>query len=81
MNNSISATITGGEIVIAGTRQDFAYIASICSRLAALSDSDLQTPVNHFHFMPGMRNTSPGSQPLVLQALPETPSTDAQHEV
>jgi hypothetical protein len=81
MGNSICATNEGSEIVIAATREDFAHIASICSRLASLSDSDLQTPSNHFHFMPSMENTSPDSQPLVLRALPDTPKTDVAHKV
>ena len=81
MKNSICATVEGDEIVIAGTREDFAYIASICSRLASLSDTELQTPANHFHFMPSMGNALPGSQPLVLQAVPEASSTEAHDEV
>jgi hypothetical protein len=81
MGNSICATNEGSEIVIAATREDFAYIASICSRLASLSDAELQTPSNHFHFMPSMENISPDSQPLVLQALPDTLKTDAPHKV
>jgi hypothetical protein len=72
MKNSICVTIEGGEIVLAATREDFAYIASVCSRLASLSDTELQTPANHFHIDPSMGNASPRSQPLVLQALPET---------
>jgi hypothetical protein len=61
MKNSICATIKGYEIIIAGTREGFAYIAAVCSRLASLSDAELQTPANHFHFMPSMANTLPGS--------------------
>ena len=81
MKNSIRATIEGDEIVVAATREDFARIASICSRLASLSDAELQTPANHFHLSPSMGNTSPDSQPLVLQALPDTLTTDAPHKV
>ena len=81
MKNSIFATIQGDEIVVAATREDFAHIASICSRLASLSDAELQTPANHFHFGPSTGNASPDSQPLVFQAIPDTLTTDAQHKV
>jgi hypothetical protein len=81
MKNSICVTIEGDEIIIAGTREDFAYIASVCSRLASLSHAELQTPANHFHFMPSMDNTLPGSQSLVLRAVAETSSTNAHDEV
>ena len=81
MKNSICATVEGNEIVIAATRKDFAHIASVCSRLASLSDTELQTPANHFHFMPSMGNTSPRSQSLVLQVVAETSSTHAPDKV
>jgi hypothetical protein len=81
MKNSICATIEGGEIVVAATREDFAYIASVCSRLASLSDTELQTPANHFHFTPGMGNASQRSQPLVLQVVAERSSTHAPDKV
>ena len=81
MKNSICAMTEGDGIIIAATREDFAYIASVCSRLASLSDTELQTPANHFHFMPSMGNASPRSRPLVLQAVSKTSSTDAQDKV
>jgi hypothetical protein len=81
MKSSICATIEGNEIIVAGTREDFAYIASVCSRLASLSDAELQTPANHFHFAPSMSNTLPRSQSLVLQAVAETSSTNAHDKV
>ena len=81
MKNSICATVEGDEIVIAATREDFAYIASVCSRLASLSDTELQTPANHFHFTPSMGNASLRSQSLVLQVVAETSSTHAPDKV
>ena len=81
MKNSICATIQGNKIIIAGTREDFAYIASVCSRLASLSDAELQTLANHFHFMPSMGNALQRSQSLVLQAVAETSSIDAHDKV
>jgi CelD/BcsL family acetyltransferase involved in cellulose biosynthesis len=81
MKNSIYASIEADEIIIAATREAFAHLASVCSRLASLSDAELQTPANHFHFMPSMRNTLPGSRPLVLQAVGETPLADAHQQV
>jgi len=73
--------VEGDEIVIVATREDFAYIASICSRLASLSDTELQTPANHFHFMPSMGNASSRSRPLVLQAVADPSSTHARDKV
>jgi len=81
MNSSIRVSTKGDEISIAGSREDFAFLASVCSRLASLSDAELQTPANHFHLMPGMENASPDSQPLVFQVVPTTSPTDARRKV
>jgi hypothetical protein len=82
MNKSICASTEGSEITIAASREDFAFLASVCSRLASLSDAELETPANHFHLMPGMENTSPDSQPLVFQAIRgASPTTNARRKV
>lgn len=69
MSDSICAIVEGDEIIIAGTREDFAFIASVCSSLASLSDTEIETPANHFHIGPGMGNASRRSKELVLQVV------------
>jgi malonyl CoA-acyl carrier protein transacylase len=71
MSNQISATLNNQEVVIVGTRSGFARLAKICSRLAELSDTDLNTPAGHFHLMPEMDNVAQQSMRVLLQAVPE----------
>ena len=71
MNNRITVSTDAQEVVLSATRSGFAQLASICSRLALLTDAELATPANHFHFMAAMNNASTDSLPLVLQAIPD----------
>ncbi len=68
MNDRITVSIDAPEVLLTATRSGFARLASVCSRLASLTDDELATPANHFHFMADMNNATTNSIPLVLQA-------------
>lgn len=71
MNNRITVSTDAQEVILSATRSGFAQLASICSRLASLTDAELVTPASHFHFMADMNNANADSLPFVLQAIPD----------
>jgi hypothetical protein len=71
MSYSIRASLNERQFVISGTRSDLAFLASVCSDLASLSDAALETPANHFHFMPDFCNVTADSFSFVLMARPD----------
>ena len=75
MNDRITVFTDAQEIVLSATRSGFAHLAGVCSRLASLTDAEVATPANHFHFMPDMNNASAGSLPLVLQVIADDESS------
>jgi hypothetical protein len=66
MKHSIKISLYEGEEVIEANRDGMRRISEICAKLASLSDSEAQTPANHFHFVEGMKNVETGSLPLVI---------------
>jgi hypothetical protein len=74
MNNRITVFTDGQEVVLSATRSGFAQLSTICSRLASLTNAELATHANHFHFMANMNNATIDSLPLVLQATPDDES-------
>jgi hypothetical protein len=71
VKDKITVSIEAKEVIISANRSGFSHLASICTRLASLTEAELATPANHFHFLAEMNNATSNSVPLVLQITPK----------